>query len=287
MPAHPADQQGNFMVDYKLIRPHMDVIDSAGERIGKVDDVDATRIKLTKDDSPDGRHHYVELVDVARVDTHVHLSRTRAQLAGGAAAGAATAHTAAPAARSDGDRNKWLWWLLGGLALLALIVGLSQCDRDDDRAVVRDGAATATETPRVAGAPLRNGTLAYDLDRFLASEDGLPRTFTFDQVNFDSGTATLREADRSDLDDIARVLAAYPKSRAAIVGYTDAEGPAASNRELGADRARAVIAALGERGVTADRLEARTGGEDDPAATNQDSGGRFENRRTELIILKR
>lgn len=275
------------MVDRNLIRPHMDVIASDGERIGKVDDVDATRIKLTKDDSPDGRHHYVELGDVARVDTHVHLSRTRAELAGGTTS-AATTHATTRAAGTGGDRNKWLWWLLGGLALLALIIGLSQCDRDEDRGVVRDSAATTeAATPRVAGAPLRNGTLAYELDRFLASEDGLPRTFTFDQVNFDSGTATLREADRSDLDDIARVLAAYPKSRAAIVGYTDAEGPAASNRELGADRARAVIAALGERGVAADRLEARTGGEAQPTASNQDSGGRFENRRTELVILKR
>ena len=82
----------------------------------------------------------------------------------------------------------------------------------------------AVVTPRVAGAPLIPGTLAYDLDRFMNSKDGLPRTFTFDAVNFDSGTANLRGADDRDLNDIARVLAAYPNSRAAVVGYADARG---------------------------------------------------------------
>ncbi|HXH00035.1 MAG TPA: DUF2171 domain-containing protein [Sphingomicrobium sp.] len=276
------------MIDRSLIRQHMDVIASDGERIGKVDDVDATGIKLTKDGSPDGRHHYVDLADVARVDEHVHLSRTRASLFGAAAtrggAGAAAGRSGTALAG-----NKLLWLILGGLALLALIIALSQCDGDrDERSAVReDEATTEVVTPRVAGAPLREGSLAEELDRFLSSKDGLPRTFTFDQINFDSGTANLREADREDLDDIARVLAAYPESRAAIVGYTDAAGPAATNRELGGDRARAVIAALGQRGIGAKRLEARTGGEEQPVATNADNSGRFENRRTELVILKR
>ena len=80
------------MVDASQIRPHMDVIASDGERIGKVDAVEGQRIKLTKDASSDGKHHHIDLADVARVDEHVHLSKTRAALglaAAGAAAGAA------------------------------------------------------------------------------------------------------------------------------------------------------------------------------------------------------
>ena len=72
-----------------------------------------------------------------------------------------------------------------------------------------------------------------------------------------------------------------------MVGFADAQGNSAFNRDLGANRAREVIAALASRGVPAERLEARTGGEDAPAATNATPGGRFENRRTELVILKR
>jgi outer membrane protein OmpA-like peptidoglycan-associated protein len=286
------------MVDRTQIQKHMDVIASDGERLGKVDEIDGNRIKLTKDGSSDGHHHHVDLSDVARVDEHVHLSKTRAALGlGVAATGAAAAGTARanplPPLRNpavDGAeprRNYMLPWVLGGLALLALILALSQCDRDKDRARPVDVATTEIVTPRVAGAPLREGTLAYDLDRFMSSKDGLPRTFTFEGVNFDSGTANLRSADSSDLDDIARVLAAYPDSRAAIVGYADAQGDSAFNRDLGANRAKAVVAALASRGVTPDRLEARTGGESEPTATNATPGGRFENRRTELVILKR
>ncbi len=294
-----------MMVDRSQIRQHMDVIASDGERIGTVDEVESERIKLTRDASDDGKHRHVDLSDVYRVDDHVHLSKTRAALGLAAAAGAGAATGAAatgaqasakpanplPPIRNpavggaEPRRNYMLPWVLGGLALLALILALSQCDNDNRRAT--DTAATAVITPRVAGAPLRQGTLAYDLDRFMGSEDGVPRTFTFDAVNFDSGTANLRGQDNRDLDDIARVLAAYPDSRAAVVGYADVQGNSAFNRDLGASRARAVIAALGARGVPAGRLEARTGGEADPAASNARPGGRFANRRTELVILKR
>ena len=287
------------MIDRSRIRAHMDVIASDGERVGRVDAIEGERIKLTKDSASDGVHHFVDLADVARVDDHVHLAKTRAALglavAGATAAGAkaATPNIPLPPIRNpavDGAaprRNYMLPWVLAGLALLALILALTQCDDDNDRARGVESAAPAVVTPRVAGAPLRPGTLAYDLDRFMAGKDGLPRTFTFDAVNFDSGTANLRAADSSDLDDIARVLAAYPDSRAAVVGFADAQGDSAFNRDLGANRAQAVIAALASRGVAPKRLEARSGGETDPAATNATPGGRFENRRTELVILER
>ncbi len=291
------------MVDHSQIRQHMDVIDSAGDKVGKVDAVEGERIKLTKDASSDGKHHHVDFTDVARVDEHVHLSKTRAALGlglaatGAAAAGAKDAKAANPLPPirnptvdgAEPRRNYMLPWVLGGLALLALILALATCEGKDDGRASRttDSGASAVVTPRVAGAPLVPGSLAYDLDRFMGSKDGLPRTFTFDAINFDSGTANLRRADNDDLNDIARVLAAYPGARAAIVGYADARGDSRFNRDLGANRARAVVAALGSRGVPVERLEARTGGEDDPAATNTTRGGRFENRRTELVILER
>jgi hypothetical protein len=57
------------------IQPHMDVISSCGCRMGKVDHLEGTAIKLTKNDSPDGQHHFVPTGWVARVDEHVHLSK--------------------------------------------------------------------------------------------------------------------------------------------------------------------------------------------------------------------
>ncbi|WP_133366220.1 DUF2171 domain-containing protein [Qipengyuania sediminis] len=283
------------MADINDVRQHMDVIDFDGHTIGKVDSVDGTRIKLTRRDSPDGQHHYVDASDIARVDSHVHLLRsgsaifgTAAGLGAGAAAGAAT-YDSTPHHHDDRKKTNWLPWVLGGAALLALLAALSQCDDRDAARTGTDPVATATTTTTTTTAvgAYATGTTAFEVDRYLAGAEAAPRTFQFQNLNFDSGAATIRDADQSDLNDIARVLNAYPQARAAVVGYTDAEGPAASNTELGAERARAVIAALGERGVAADRLEARTGGESDPEASNANDGGKFANRRTELVILSR
>ncbi|MEO6199328.1 MAG: DUF2171 domain-containing protein [Sphingomicrobium sp.] len=268
------------MIKASDIRKGMDVMASDGASVGKVDSVDGNRIKLTRIGSPDGEHHYVDIADVARVDDHVHLSRTRAAVLGTAAVAAGTTGAAM-------GGGKALWWILGALAVLALLFALTQCDRDRNPMRGADADADEITGTRVAGAPLRDGSLAYNVDQFLAGKDGTPRTFTFDNINFESGTATLREEERGDLDDLARVLAAYPGTRAAVVGYTDAKGPAATNQALGEDRAKAVVAALGTRGIDAGRLETRSGGESNPTATNASEGGRFENRRTELIILDR
>src|SRR4029453_12478137 len=57
------------------IRQHMEVIASCGTKIGVVDGVEGTAIKLTKGDSPDGRHHYIPVGWVGNVDRHVHLTK--------------------------------------------------------------------------------------------------------------------------------------------------------------------------------------------------------------------
>ena len=57
------------------IKDHMDVIASCGKKVGVVDHVDGNTIKLTKNDSPDGQHHYIPVSWVERVDKHVHLSK--------------------------------------------------------------------------------------------------------------------------------------------------------------------------------------------------------------------
>jgi hypothetical protein len=57
------------------IREHMDVIGSCGNKLGKVDHVEGGSIKLTRNDSPDGLHHFIPTSWVARVDDKVHLSK--------------------------------------------------------------------------------------------------------------------------------------------------------------------------------------------------------------------
>lgn len=57
------------------IKKHMNVIASCGKKVGVVDAVEGSAIKLTKKDSPDDQHHFIPVGWVERVDSHVHLKK--------------------------------------------------------------------------------------------------------------------------------------------------------------------------------------------------------------------
>jgi ElaB/YqjD/DUF883 family membrane-anchored ribosome-binding protein len=57
------------------IREHMDVLGSCGNKLGRVDHVQGNTIKLTRNGSPDGLHHFIPTSWVSRVDDHVHLNK--------------------------------------------------------------------------------------------------------------------------------------------------------------------------------------------------------------------
>ena len=54
--------------DHSAIKEDMNVIGADGVHIGTVDHLDGERIKLTRADSGDGRHHYLPAGLVASVD---------------------------------------------------------------------------------------------------------------------------------------------------------------------------------------------------------------------------
>ena len=64
------------------IREHMDVYASCGTKVGKVDHVLGDQIKLTKTDSPDGKHHLIPTSWVAKVHDHVHLDKDHVAVQG-------------------------------------------------------------------------------------------------------------------------------------------------------------------------------------------------------------
>lgn len=57
------------------IRERMAVVGSCGNRVGVVDHVEGNAIKLTKNDSSDGQHHFIPVDWVDNVDNEVHLSK--------------------------------------------------------------------------------------------------------------------------------------------------------------------------------------------------------------------
>ncbi len=58
------------------IKEHMDVYASCGKKVGVVDHLEGNTVKLTRNDSPDGQHHFIPTAWVGRVhENHIHLTK--------------------------------------------------------------------------------------------------------------------------------------------------------------------------------------------------------------------
>lgn len=193
-------------------------------------------------------------------------------------------------------RAGWLPWLLLALGLLALLLFAMRRSGRDDAAVAPATTATAAgangangaviaTTLDAAGSAAAAGTSG--LGTYLAGSEPAPRTFTFEKLNFDTAKSAIRAADAAEIDQVAATLKQYPNARIRIAGYADARGTEPANMALGKARADAVKGALVARDIAAGRIETATGGESDPVDTNATASGRFENRRTELVVTAR
>ena len=108
------------------------------------------------------------------------------------------------------------------------------------------------------------------------------------QINFQTGKAIIKGATSFlILDQVSEVMKSNPEIKVVIEGHTDSRGAADYNLRLSDDRARSVRAALIERGVAEDRMEAIGYGESKPIASNQTRSGRALNRRVEFNIVQK
>ena len=81
------------------------------------------------------------------------------------------------------------------------------------------------------------------------SKVGKENWFDFNDLNFKFGTAEIVPDSRKELEDIVKILQAYPKVKLKIGGYTDKVGDESANKKLSGDRANAVADALKAAGV--------------------------------------
>jgi len=103
-------------------------------------------------------------------------------------------------------------------------------------------------------------------------------------VLFDTGRYSLKPGAREKLAKVAGILIAYPSLNIAVGGYTDNVGGDDMNQKLSENRAGAVRDYLVQQGVVANSVSATGFGNTSPVATNDNSAGRQENRRVELVV---
>ncbi len=116
------------------------------------------------------------------------------------------------------------------------------------------------------------------------TERGL--VLTLGSVLFETNKATLHTGSQRTVEKVAEFLNQYPERKILIEGFTDSRGSDDYNQQLSEDRAQAVRELLVTSGVDAQRVQVEGYGEEYPVASNDNSAGRQQNRRVEIVISK-
>jgi outer membrane protein OmpA-like peptidoglycan-associated protein len=103
-------------------------------------------------------------------------------------------------------------------------------------------------------------------------------------VLFDTGKFSLKPGAREKLAKVAGILIAYPGLDVEVGGYTDNVGSDDMNQRLSENRAGSVRDYLVQEGVANNSVSAKGFGNTMPVASNDNSSGRQQNRRVELLV---
>lgn len=103
-------------------------------------------------------------------------------------------------------------------------------------------------------------------------------------IYFDYDRYNVRESDMDYLTKNARWLGINPAIKVRIEGHADERGETDYNLALGDKRARSIRKYLEDMGITVDRLDVVSYGEEKPAVEGHDEDAWARNRRAEFVI---
>ena len=129
-----------------------------------------------------------------------------------------------------------------------------------------------------------SGSAEDRLSAFLDSSRTGQTSITLDRLRFHTGSARLTAPSLEQVDNIAKILRAYPNTRVTIAGYADNTGREPANVRLSQARAKAVSERLTHDGVASGRVQAQGFGSQKPIGDNSTETGRRQNRRVELEV---
>jgi len=161
----------------------------------------------------------------------------------------------------DNDKSRYVW----GAALGALAGGAIGAYMDKQEQEFRDELADSGVGVYREGDSIRlsiPGNITFDTDSTAIVTDFYPV-----------------------LNDVAKVLSKYDKTKLSIEGHTDSVGDAQYNRELSVKRANSVANYLSTNNINNSRLQTLGFGETQPLTDNDSAINRKINRRVELRII--
>ena len=185
------------------------------------------------------------------------------------------------------DKN-WLWPAVGLVALALLAYVFWGRDTGIKPESVKQGLASLKQMTLPSGKVLnvREGSFYYNLADFLANptDTAAPKSFVFENLNFEFGSAKLTPESVPTLNDLVDILKAYPSVQVKLEGFTDNVGDAADNKKLSLARAETTKEIMVASGIGAQRITTAGYGDERPIASNDSEEGKAKNRRLELVV---
>jgi len=254
--------------------------DARAIAVKKMDDV---RLANERQDSADAQAKSLAQVDEAtRGKEQAESAAAKAQ-ASQAQADADTAKARNDAADAQAAAVKAKSDMADSQASSATALSAAQADADRSRAdsLRAQQAADQAETDKAA----MRAKLSEQLNSILQTRDSVRGLIvSMSDVLFDTGKYSLKPGAREKLAKVAGILLAYPSLNIEVGGYTDNIGGDAMNQTLSENRAGSVRDYLVEQGVSTHSVSARGFGNTSPVSSNDNSAGRQQNRRVELLV---
>jgi len=254
--------------------------DSRAIAVKKLDEIQLAR---ERQDSADVQAKSQEQADVAiqqkeqaQADAaKAQAARTQADSdAAAARADAADAQTATAQAKSD---------MAASEASSANAVSAAQADAEQSRLAAQQSQQAAQQAD--ADKAVMRMRLSVQLNSILQTRDSARGLIiSMSDVLFDTGQYSLKPGAREKLAKVAGILLAYPGLDIAVGGYTDNVGSDAMNQTLSENRANSVRDYLVQEGVATNSVSSKGFGNTLPVASNDNSSGRQQNRRVELLV---
>jgi len=168
-------------------------------------------------------------------------------------------------------------------AASAAALTAAQADADQSRLAAQQSQASANQAD--ADKAAMRTKLSGQLNSILQTRDSARGLIvSMSDVLFDTGKYSLKSGAREKLAKVAGILLAYPSLNIEVGGYTDNVGSDSMNQTLSENRAGSVRDYLVQEGVLTSSVSARGFGNTMPVASNDDSSGRQQNRRVELLV---
>src|ERR1700680_2782595 len=165
----------------------------------------------------------------------------------------------------------------------AAALSATQADADQSRLTAQQAQLSAQQAENDKAA--MRARLSEQLNRILQTrETARGLIVSMSDVLFDTGKYSLKPGAREKLAKVAGILLAYPGLNIEVGGYTDNVGGDEMNQTLSENRAGSVRDYLVEQGVATNSVSAKGFDNTSPVASNDNSAGRQQNRRVELLV---